>query len=150
MSSFLSLDTNQKIETLTKTGACFCCLKKGHLSRQCLNKKSCNTVQNGQPCNRLHHPMLHQVYADGSLFHISINTLSRLRRKDNIILMVSSIPCNGQSLTTFWDPGSDTSLITRRAANRLGLRGKPVTLTITKAGNERTTTESQGIYHFIN
>ena len=141
-SAFTSQQMKQRIDTLKKNGACFCCLKKGHLSRQCLNKKPCNTTHEGQVCNRFHHPIVHQAYAEGTLFHVTTTTINKPPTR-NTILMISSVSCNNQLLTTFWDPGSNTSLITRRAANLLGLKGKQVTLTITKAGNEKTTTESK-------
>ena len=122
--AFLALANDKKTDELKKNGACFCCPQLGHLSRQCLNANLCNVVENGQTCNKYHHPLLHLAYREGSLFHTNINTMNDTdSRRDNVILMISSVPCNGQSLTAFWDSGSNTSLITRQAACRLRVQG---------------------------
>lgn len=49
--------------------------------------------------------------------------------------MVSSVDFKQGKLTTLWDPGANISLTTQRAARRLGLVGKEITLTLTKVGN---------------
>ena len=91
-------------------------------------------------CNKFHHHVLPPAFIEGCLYHIGINNVNNIDRKDNIILMISTVLSNSQP---FWDPGSKTSLITKRAANLLGLKGKTITLSITKAGNETTTSESK-------
>ena len=126
-SVFKSLDTKAKIEALRKNGACFCCLKAGHLFRQCPSRNPCDLITNGTACNRFHHPVLHQAHVEGSLYHIGIHNVNNFDRKDNVILVISTVLSNSQLLTTFWDPGSNTSLITKRAANVLGLQGKTIT-----------------------
>ena len=41
----------------------------------------------------------------------------------------------GQKVATLWDPGSILTILTHRIANKLGLRSKDVSLTVTKVGN---------------
>lgn len=48
--------------------------------------------------------------------------------------MVSTVNSKQGKLTTLWDPGANMSIITHRAARRLGLVGKEITLTLTKVG----------------
>ena len=142
-STFLSMDNKTKIETLRNNGACYSCLNAGHLSRNCPSRNPCDQIEKGMTCNKFHHHVSHPAFIEGCLYHIGISNVINIDRKDNIILMISTVLSNSQPLTTFWDPGSNTSLITKRAANLLGLKGKTITLSITKAGNETTTSESK-------
>ena len=58
------------------------------------------------------------------------------------MLAISQVKCFGQRITTLWDSGSNVSLITKKAAAELGLKGKLVTLLITKASNVTDVEES--------
>ncbi|XP_071136608.1 uncharacterized protein [Mytilus edulis] len=49
--------------------------------------------------------------------------------------MISKVPSNGNYLTALWDPGANISLITHDSARRLNLKGRDVTLSVTKVGN---------------
>jgi hypothetical protein len=50
------------------------------------------------------------------------------KANDGVLLMISSVSCKGHSLTTIWDPGANMSLITHKAARKLGLSGQEITL----------------------
>ena len=58
-----------------------------------------------------------------------------IQGSEKTLLMVSSVDSKQGKLTTLWDPGANMSLITHRAARRLGLSGKEITLSLTKVGN---------------
>ena len=60
-----------------------------------------------------------------------------------VLLMISKVYSNGHSLTTLWDPGSDITMITFAAAQRLGLRGKDILLNVTGIGNKTRTVNSK-------
>ena len=49
--------------------------------------------------------------------------------------MISRVICKDDKLPTLWDPGSNISLISHAAANRLNMKGVDVTLRISKVGN---------------
>ena len=139
-SSFAGMDNQEKVAVSRRNGACFCCLKTGHISRQCQEKIQCGEIdQNNQPCTRYHHKLLHAAHIDGQIFHNSVHVVNTDQNgsRNQAILMVSSLNIKGHCIGTLWDPGANTSLITHRAAQRLNLKGVDVYLTITKVGNER-------------
>lgn len=130
---FSHLEHGEKIDLLRKNRGCFSCLKQGHLSRNCVNRKPCEI----QGCQRTHHPTIHSVSRAGDSLHSNtwIVNGENIRGSERTLLMVSSVDSKQGKLTTLWDPGANMSLITHRAAHRLGLVGKDVTLTLTKVGN---------------
>jgi len=139
-SSFAGMDNQEKVTVSRRNGACFCCLKTGHISRQCQEKIQCGEIdQNNQPCTRYHHKLLHAAHIDGQIFHNSVHVVNadQKGRRNQAILMVSSLNIKGHCIGTLWDPGANTTLITHRAAQRLNLKGVDVYLTMTKVGNER-------------
>lgn len=54
---------------------------------------------------------------------------------EGVLLMMSEVKCRQGKLNTLWDPGANMSLITHRAARQMGLKGKPIALSLTKVGN---------------
>ena len=121
---------------LRKNGGCFSCVKIGHLSRQCNNRMPCDISNNGyQRCGQMHHRSLHTAHVDEILFHNSVQIINNDRVNYGILLMISSLSYKGHSLTTIWDPGANMSLITHKAARKLGLYGQEITLSVTKVGN---------------
>ena len=49
--------------------------------------------------------------------------------------MISSVYSNFHPITTLWDPCSDMTLITNPLAKQLGLKGRTISLNVTKVGN---------------
>ena len=49
--------------------------------------------------------------------------------------MISEVYSNKTPLTTLWGTGANLSLISKEAVMKLGLKGQPLTLSITKIGN---------------
>ena len=128
-SVFAQLDVTEKLELLRTNGACFSCLKQGHLSSRCIDRKPCEI----EGCGRMHHPTLHSQNRTGD----SLHGASQIVNGENVktLLMLNKIKSKGGELTTLWDPGANMSLITHSAARRLGLCGKDITLSLTKVGN---------------
>ena len=127
-SGYKGLDGRGKFESVRKNGACFNCLKRGHISRNCLERKLCDVVgTNGQMCGRYHHPILHPI--EGlSLHNSNINS-------KGVMLMINQVKSYNQSVTTLLDPGANVSFVTDEGARRLGLTGEHIYLNITKVGN---------------
>lgn len=127
------LDHGEKKDLLRKNRKCFSCLKQGHLSGNCVDRKQCEI----QGCQCTLHPTLHSASRTGASLHSNtwIANGENIRGSERTLLMVSSVDSKQGKLTTLWEPGANMSLITHRAARRLGLVGKEVTLTLTKVGN---------------
>ncbi|XP_062605795.1 uncharacterized protein LOC134267606 [Saccostrea cucullata] len=133
---FSALDGETKMELLKRNGACFSCLKSGHLSKRCNNRKPCEITDfRQQKCGRFHHPFLHGVIVNASAHHHSVNIVNEEQGKKGVILMISKIESGNIPLTTLWDPGANISLLTFESARKLGLKGREVTLSVTKVGN---------------
>ena len=122
---FQRLNTNDKINAVHKIGACYLCLRLGHMGRQCSRKDLCGE------CGKGHHQILHNCFSKDQ-GHINSNCSS----KDGVLLMISSVYSSSLPITTLWDSGSNTTLITNRMAKVLGLKGRSINLAVTKVGND--------------
>ncbi|KAK3894342.1 hypothetical protein Pcinc_001879 [Petrolisthes cinctipes] len=123
-SGFQRLANNDKMDAVRQMGACFRCLRLGHVGRQCTRSVSCSE------CGRNHHWMIHSCLSKPEA-HASSNVLSWSKA----LLMISSVYSNAYPITTLWDPGSDMNLITNRMAKHLGLKGRSISLEVTRVGN---------------
>ncbi|XP_056001715.1 uncharacterized protein LOC130048707 [Ostrea edulis] len=122
---FSALDGETKMELLRRNGACFSCLKSGHLSKRCVNRKPCDITDfHQQKCGRFHHPFLHGAILNASAHHHNVNIVNEEQGKKGVILMISKVKSNSVSLTTLWDPGANISLLTYESARKLGLKGR--------------------------
>ncbi|XP_047499242.1 uncharacterized protein LOC125046242 [Penaeus chinensis] len=127
---FKDCNSKERFDVIKRNGICFRCLKGYHSARGCNVGKLCDVVIEGQgPCNRNHHPLLHQDRIESS----SHNAVMEKRGK--ALLNISTVHGKNLPITILWDPGSDTSLITHRMAKKLGLSGKDVNLSLVKVGN---------------
>ena len=143
-SGFRNIDNAEKLAAVRKNGACFCCLLSGHITRNCPTKKQCGaTDTNGQTCSLLHNQLLHSAHVQGLVFHNAIHVVNHSSTRDPALLMFNHIPIKGKLACIMWDPGATTSLITHKAAQKRGLVGTDVVLTITKVGNDVSTTTSK-------
>jgi hypothetical protein len=64
-----------------------------------------------------------------------VNIVNEEQGKKGVILMIGKVESSDIPLTTLWDPGANTSLLTFESARKLGLKGREVTLSVTKVGN---------------
>ncbi|XP_064120677.1 uncharacterized protein LOC135225276 [Macrobrachium nipponense] len=134
-SGFQHLGNKSKYELLKSNRVCFICLRKGHVSSDCLNRELCHTKdQNNEVCGRPHHPILHSLFVQ-NYFTSRVQGSNNLLSREGVLLMIGYMQSKGQKVATLWDPGSNLTMITHRMANKLGLRGKDVSLTVTKVGN---------------
>lgn len=118
---FSALDGETKMELLKRNGACFSCLKSGHLSKRCINRKPCEITDFHQrKCGRFHHPFLHGAILNASTHHHSVTIINEEQGKKGAILMISKVKSNSIPLTTLWDPGANISLLTYKSAKKLG------------------------------
>ena len=96
---------------------------------------------NVDDCEQMHHVTLHHCEARDKQYHNVIN--GSYGNNESVLLMLSEVNCKQGKLNTLWDPGANMSLITHQAARQMGLKGKPVTLSLTKVGNNSDTIQSQ-------
>ena len=112
---FVKLPNQEKISIIKKHGVCYQCLKGRHLSRDCPSAKKCEiTDEHQQPCNKSHHPLLHEAHIEGISFHNKYNC--NPNTYEHPLLMVSTINCKEVDLNAILDPCSNLSLITHNAA----------------------------------
>ena len=134
---FQKMNITDRIELLKKKGICFICLKGRHISKTCFSKKACGIMVDDQSCHKYHHPLLHEAFKEGKITSVShFKNPSSSYACQRVLLMINKVHSNGHFLTTLWDPGSDITMITFAAAQRLGLRGKDILLTVTGIGNK--------------
>ena len=134
---FKEMNSSEKMEAIKYNHVCFSCLNGNHISKRCQSKRPCNiNTTEGFKCNKFHHPLLHDAYIEGLMFHMSLSGKYENRVRDKALLMMSKVysrDCN-IPLNALWDPGSDITLVIFDTASRLGLTGKEVTLSVTKVG----------------
>ena len=134
---FKRLNHVQKLECLRKHRVCYSCLRIGHVSAQCINRKSCDSRDsNGNICRINHHPILHENNLNsGFQFTSQHSSVSHVLGESTSLLPIAYVYSHSYPICTLYDSGADLSLITHDLANRLGLDGYELELTIIKVGN---------------
>lgn len=130
--AFNAMDVPARLEAARKNFACFLCLKKGHISRHCQTSQRCTVLIDGNACGGRHHEKFHSIERTANHGDAKIHSSKR----QSALLMVSEVCSESGPLTVLWDSGANVSLLTHSAAHRLGLKGKEVSLRITKVGNQ--------------
>ena len=131
------MSDEEKVDQLKKNGACYRCLKGGHLARDCSSTAKCTTLVNGSPCDKTHHPLLHAAHINGVTFH-------QIGADPNkTLFMICSVKSHHNRLTAILDPCSNLTVITNTAARKLNLKGTYCKVTVTKVGNTVLTQHSK-------
>lgn len=143
----------EKVDFLKKNGFCFGCLKKGHLSKNCNNKMTC------QICKRKHPTLLH-INSDGSPRMQAVsNSSNRMERPPINSALVSADYATGASKEcalaivpvqvkaskgsktimtyAFLDPGSSATFCTENIMHQLNARGHKTEVVLRTMGQER-------------
>ncbi|XP_045115478.1 uncharacterized protein LOC123507035 [Portunus trituberculatus] len=132
--AFSKLDDASKMESLKRAGACFVCLEPFHMSRDCSKKIYCNVkINNTDTCGKLHHPILHSCFLKEFPM---IKAANNLLDREGVLLTVGKVRSGSHTLSTFFDCGSNLTMITYKAARKLGLKGKEISMSLTKVGNQ--------------
>ena len=128
----------QKVEVIRNFRLCFGCLSTGHRSFQCKDRKPCG-IDN---CDKLHHCSLHEGSVQGLGFHTKLQSGSGGCLLQ--IIKIQPVNCiNVDRIIVFFDGGATISLIKFSTANRLGLHGTDVLMTVTKVGGVKETIRSK-------
>ncbi|KAJ8039805.1 hypothetical protein HOLleu_13921 [Holothuria leucospilota] len=129
----------KRIEPLKEKRACFRCLKVGHVVIDCRSG-----VCGKDGCKRKHHPSIHFQRREADKPDAGVEQYSAAFRPGDCMLMVTAITAvNGATLNTVFDSGATASVVTHKAARRIGAKGVPVTITVTKVGREEVQLETK-------
>ena len=138
--TFLSKPVDERAILVSRSGACFFCLRKGHAVRNCRFAKRCGI----EGCRMRHHRSLHgskkvgtragsqasgpeldgqRVVAAASLGGEPVTTLLQ-------VVQVTVVGKGGKTrkVCALLDPGSQTSLVAEDVVEELGLEGEQQTL----------------------
>ncbi|XP_033102678.1 uncharacterized protein LOC117105611 [Anneissia japonica] len=158
---FKSMTVYDRIELMKQKRACFRCLKIGH------QVKFCKLGRCGKEgCTRKHHPLIHYAPRNGEVViatqqsnPTTIPNSSGSGRMANAAQQNSSIThspcilmakelqtCRGEGITAMFDSACTSSAILSEVAERLKLKRKPLTISITKFSGE---TECIDTYSYI-
>ena len=142
--AYNDLSGEDKEKLIRDSRACWSCLKTGHRSARCLERKRC--TKSG--CNFSHHESLPCPSTQGgSVSHTNVIDKTETRTsnpKGDCLLQLMNIKAKPSSppANVFWDGGATLSLITFRKAKALGLHGEPVKLSVTVIGGKKQDMES--------
>ncbi|XP_068221896.1 uncharacterized protein [Palaemon carinicauda] len=131
--TFKQWSAENQMDFLRQKGVCYSCLRTGHFSRNYEKRFTCRVKVNGEVCGKHHHSSLHTLFNNPT--YLTIDATSNYLSKKGAILMTGFVNSEGKSIPTLYDAGSNISLITFRMARKLGLKGIPIQLTMTKVGD---------------
>ena len=123
---------------------CFGCLKRAgrqHRMENCIRRQRCTKQENGTQCEQFHHPLLHKSNA----FKIGVAAVAA---GEGVLLPVMAANIYGQNGiqkhgNVLLDTGAQVSLIRSDTAELLGLKGRDISVTITKVGGEEETVRTK-------
>lgn len=131
---FRDMDFDSRFQHARDARICFSCLKKGHPTKFCKNKKDC-TVEN---CKHKHHILLHgdvsAANTESPTFFDSARIMHCNSSQMKILFQMIPIKIFGPkgSIQTFamFDSASDISIMDSELANQLGIDGPEKSLNI--------------------
>ena len=137
---FISLSIDDRIATAKANHLCFSCLKRagrGHTMDNCTRKQQCAKLENGTRCPQQHHQLLHKSNS------VKIGIATTVSTNEAIFPVLSANIGSASGLfkcgNVLLDSGAQVSLIRQGTAETLGLKGKDVSITITKLSGEDET-----------
>ncbi len=134
---FISMSPNERLKIIKENHACYRCLKKAgryHCAANCSRKRPCFKMVNNASCNKNHDPLLH---AATNLIGILASTI---KTKESLLPFVSAFVVGNndkrEQANILMDSGAQISLVRNDMAQRLKLKGKDVTITMTTVGGQ--------------
>lgn len=103
------------------------------MSRSCEKEITCRVQVNGDVCGKYHHSILHPIFSNA--YSSTAVVTSNYLGKKGALLMTGFVDSGDNSIPTLNDAESNISLITFRMAKKLGLKGIPIQLSVTKVGD---------------
>ena len=141
---FISLSIDERIATAKANHLCLSCLKRagrGHTMDNCTRKQQCAKLENGTRCPQQYHQLLHKSNS------VKIGIANTVSTNEAILPVLSANIGSASGLfkcgNVLLDSGAQVSLIRQGTAETLGLKGKDVSITITKVGGEDETIKTK-------
>ena len=141
---FSALRIDDRIATAKVNHLCFSCLKragKGHTTENCRRKQQCTKLENGMRFPQHHHHLLHKSNS------VKISFATTASTKEAILPVLSANIGSADGLfkcgNVLLDSGAQVSLMRQDTAEILGLKGKDISITITKVDGEEETMETK-------
>ena len=141
---FISLSIDERIATAKANHLCLSCLKRagrGHTMDNCTRKQQCAKLENGTRCPQQYHQLLHKSNS------VKIGIATTVSTNEAILPVLSANIGSASGLfkcgNVLLDSGAQVSLIRQGTAETLGLKGKDVSITITKVGGEDETIKTK-------
>ena len=139
-----SMNVEERISHAKSNHVCFSCLKRAgreHKQANCKQRRLCTKIEKGVQCTYYHHPLLHKSNT------VNIGVAS-LHENEEAILPVTSADLFGSNNlrkrgNVQFDSGAQVSLIRQETADCLGLKGKKISVTITKVGGQEEEIKSK-------
>ncbi|XP_028397206.1 uncharacterized protein LOC114521015 [Dendronephthya gigantea] len=135
----------ERLKAVKENHACFSCLKRAgrdHKASNCSRRKQCEQKVNDVQCKYYHHVLLHSADPRASV------GLATLGSNAEAILPVITVKLSGKNnqhknSNILLDTGAQTSLICTTTAESLNLKGKDVSITITKVQGDEEVLETK-------
>ncbi|XP_071941042.1 uncharacterized protein [Antedon mediterranea] len=132
---FKAMSMQERIEVIKQKRVCFRCLKHGHQVKTC---KLGNCGKDG--CSRKHHPLIHfppKKEPASNTQNTETSQQTSTGTDAPCILMAKSVITKwGTKVNAMFDTASTSSVILADVAEKLKLKGKPLTVSVTKFGGE--------------
>ncbi|CAB3994038.1 TNF receptor-associated factor 3 [Paramuricea clavata] len=118
--SAAALDAAERKQILRKYGRCFICLKRGHISSNCLNTSKCSA------CSKRHHSSICDSHANGSITaDVVHSTHSCVGSANRVALQTAQALVMGGKenvrVRVMFDSGSQRSFVTGKVAQKAGV-----------------------------
>ncbi|XP_033111230.1 uncharacterized protein LOC117112268 [Anneissia japonica] len=140
---FTKMKVEERFKMVKENHACFSCLKiagRNHRINNCTRKKVCGEQMEDRRCDRFHHKLLHLTKSVG------VNNV-HVRNFDEPLLCVLEVEVIGkeesQTANVMLDLGSQGTFVRTEFANKLGVKGKSVSASITKFGGVEESFQSR-------
>lgn len=134
--TFLKKQPADRIELLKKKKLCFVCLRANHRAKECRTMKRCSVVG----CGKRHHYLIHVDSAELRKVAVS-SKCEAVSANKHVFLGCVPVrlvgPSGSVSTYAFIDNGSDTTLIRRDLASKLGCQVNGCMLTVNTVNGSR-------------
>ncbi|CAB4017874.1 E3 ubiquitin- ligase DZIP3, partial [Paramuricea clavata] len=116
-------DAGERKQILRKYGRCFICLKRGHISSNCLNTSKCNA------CSKRHHSSICESHANGSITADVVHSTHSCVGSANRVALhtAQALVMGGKEnvrVRVMFDSGSQRSFVTGKVAQKAGVAVK--------------------------
>ncbi len=130
-----SLKPSNRLNVAKENHVCFSCLKRAgrdHKMSNCNRRRQCSEIEDGKQCTAFHHPLLHQSKK------ATVGVALTNENQEAVLPIISANICGPNRMfkrgNVLLDSGAQISLVKQETAESLGLKGKDVSITITKVG----------------